>query len=99
MSFTLAIVGRPNVGKSTFVNALLGHERFVVSDASETRSLGFKTVEYNGQELLSERKALVDEIVHHRRGADQPDQQHDLAVVQVEEFGRTPGVVARQRLA
>ena len=37
-----------------------------------------------GQELLSERKALVDEIVHHRRGADQPDQQHDLAVVQVD---------------
>ncbi|ABC81427.1 ribosome biogenesis GTPase Der [Anaeromyxobacter dehalogenans] len=32
----LAIVGRPNVGKSTFVNALLGEERFVVSDVPGT---------------------------------------------------------------
>jgi len=32
----LAIVGRPNVGKSTFVNALLGQERFVVSEVPGT---------------------------------------------------------------
>jgi GTP-binding protein len=32
----LAIVGRPNVGKSTLVNALLGAERFVVSDVPGT---------------------------------------------------------------
>ncbi len=32
----LAVVGRPNVGKSTFVNALLGEERFVVSDSPGT---------------------------------------------------------------
>jgi GTP-binding protein len=32
----LAIVGRPNVGKSTFVNALLREERFVVSDVPGT---------------------------------------------------------------
>ena len=32
----LAIVGRPNVGKSTLVNALLGQERFVVSDVPGT---------------------------------------------------------------
>ncbi len=32
----LAVVGRPNVGKSTFVNALLGEERFVVSDLPGT---------------------------------------------------------------
>lgn len=32
----LAVVGRPNVGKSTFVNALLGEERFVVSDVPGT---------------------------------------------------------------
>jgi GTPase len=32
----LAIVGRPNVGKSTFVNALLGEERFVVSETPGT---------------------------------------------------------------
>jgi GTPase len=32
----IAIVGRPNVGKSTFVNTLLGEERFVVSDIPGT---------------------------------------------------------------
>jgi GTP-binding protein len=32
----IAIVGRPNVGKSTFVNSLLGKERFVVSDIPGT---------------------------------------------------------------
>jgi GTPase len=32
----LAVVGRPNVGKSTFVNALLGVERFVVSEIAGT---------------------------------------------------------------
>jgi GTP-binding protein len=32
----VAIIGRPNVGKSTFVNALLGQDRFVVSDIPGT---------------------------------------------------------------
>ncbi len=32
----VAIVGRPNVGKSTFVNKLLGEERFVASDVPGT---------------------------------------------------------------
>jgi GTP-binding protein len=40
----LAIVGRPNVGKSTFVNALLGTERFVVSDVPGTTRDSIDTV-------------------------------------------------------
>lgn len=32
----VAVVGRPNIGKSTFVNALLGEERHVVDDAPGT---------------------------------------------------------------
>jgi GTP-binding protein len=49
----LAIVGRPNVGKSTFVNALLGAERFVVSDIpGTTRDAIDSPVEHKGQRFI-----------------------------------------------
>lgn len=32
----IAIVGKPNVGKSSFINSLTGEERFIVSDVSGT---------------------------------------------------------------
>jgi len=49
----LAVVGRPNVGKSTFVNALLGEERFVVSDVpGTTRDAIDSLVEYRGRRFV-----------------------------------------------
>ena len=49
----LAIVGRPNVGKSTFVNSLLGQERFVVSDVpGTTRDAIDSIVEHRGQRFV-----------------------------------------------
>ncbi len=49
----LAVVGRPNVGKSTFVNALLGEERLVVSDLpGTTRDSVDSIVEYRGRRFV-----------------------------------------------
>jgi GTP-binding protein len=49
----IAIVGRPNVGKSTFVNTLLGKERFVVSDvAGTTRDAIDSLVVHGGQRFV-----------------------------------------------
>jgi GTP-binding protein len=49
----LAIVGRPNVGKSTLVNAILREERFVVSEvAGTTRDSIDATLEHDGQRFV-----------------------------------------------
>ena len=49
----VAIVGRPNVGKSTFVNALLGEDRLVVSDVpGTTRDSIDSLVRHQGREFL-----------------------------------------------
>jgi GTP-binding protein len=49
----VAVVGRPNVGKSSFVNRLLGEERLVVSDiAGTTRDSIDTPMKYHGRELI-----------------------------------------------
>ncbi len=49
----LAIVGRPNVGKSTLVNKLLREDRFVVSEvAGTTRDSIDATLEHEGQRFV-----------------------------------------------
>ena len=49
----LAIIGRPNVGKSTLVNALLREDRFVVSEvAGTTRDSIDATLEHEGQRFV-----------------------------------------------
>ena len=63
----LAIVGRPNAGKSSIVNALLGEKRVIVSDVSgTTRDSIDSRLTYNEQEFVIvdtagiRKKATVD---------------------------------------
>lgn len=49
----VAVIGRPNVGKSSFVNRLLGEDRLVVSDMSgTTRDAIDAPMSYHGQQLV-----------------------------------------------
>ncbi len=59
-----AIIGRPNVGKSTLINSLLGFERSLVADEwGTTRDAVDSLWKYNGKEFI-----LVDTAGMRRKG-------------------------------
>ena len=64
----VAVIGRPNVGKSSFINKLLGEERLVVNDeAGTTRDAIDTPMRYHGRSLVFidtaglRRKTKIDE--------------------------------------
>jgi len=64
----LAIVGRPNTGKSMLLNALVGEERVIVSEvAGTTRDAIDTVIEFDGRALT-----LIDTAGIRRRGHIQP---------------------------
>lgn len=60
----IAIVGRPNVGKSMLVNALLGEERSIVNDMAGTTRDAIDTVFSYGDESI----VLIDTAGINKRG-------------------------------
>ncbi|MEW6430375.1 MAG: ribosome biogenesis GTPase Der [Myxococcota bacterium] len=86
----VAIVGRPNVGKSTLVNALLGEDRVIVSPiAGTTRDPIDTELSYKGKRLTLtdtagiRRKAAITQKVEHFSvlGAVRAIEDSDVAVL------------------
>ncbi len=60
----LSVIGRPNVGKSSLINALLNEERVIVSnEAGTTRDAVDTVMKYNGEEFV-----LIDTAGMRKKG-------------------------------
>jgi GTPase len=84
----VAIIGRPNVGKSTLLNALTGHERSIVSPiAGTTRDAVDEAVERNGTRFV-----FVDTAGIRRKGKTK-EMAEKLSVVMARRHIRLADIV------
>lgn len=84
----VAIVGKPNVGKSSIINRLLGENRLIVSDiAGTTRDAVDTDVTYNGKEYV-----FIDTAGLRRKNKVKEELEHYMIV-------RTVGAVERADVA
>lgn len=85
----IAIVGKPNVGKSSIINKLLGEERVIVSDiAGTTRDAVDTPVEHNGREYV-----FIDTAGLRRKNKVKEELEHFMVVRTVSAVERADVVV------
>lgn len=72
----VAIVGKPNVGKSSIINKLIGEKRVIVSDiAGTTRDAVDTEVKYNGKQYV-----LIDTAGVRKKNKIKEDLEHFMIV-------------------
>lgn len=85
----IAIVGKPNVGKSSLINRLCGEDRLIVSDiAGTTRDAVDTPVKYNGKEYV-----FIDTAGLRRKNKIREDLEHYMIVRAVAAVERCDVVV------
>ncbi len=85
----IAIVGKPNVGKSSLINRLLGEERLIVSDiAGTTRDAVDTEVTHNGKEYV-----FIDTAGLRRKNKIKEDLERDMIFRAVSAVERSDIVV------
>jgi len=85
----IAIVGKPNVGKSSIINKLVGENRVIVSDiAGTTRDAVDTEVTYNGKEYV-----LIDTAGVRRKNKIKEELEHFMIVRTVSAVERADVVI------
>ena len=85
----IAIVGKPNVGKSSIINRLIGDDRLIVSDiAGTTRDAVDAAVKYNGNEYV-----FIDTAGLRRKNKIKEELEHFMIVRTVTAVERADIVV------
>lgn len=85
----VAIVGRPNVGKSSLFNAIVGEERAIVSEVPGTTRDAIDTeIDYNGRRIV-----LIDTAGMRRRGKIDQGIEYYSVLRAIRAIGRADVVV------